>query len=350
MSVFIEMIVNRFEGLSWIEYFTFAVNAFVFIFSKNISKLHGEDDEDKSKTRLRTLHMFNLIVFTAFLVSIIVNSSSFPDEQISHSSLCLLISYLVYNIADGMILSRYGENISVMGSSRYVETATSRTLELIILGAVIVISTITLINIWEITGILETTGAIGFLAVLIFATKDYWLGDFLSGIIIISSDSVKRGDVISIPDMKIMGIVMEIGGLQTRIRDLVQGHDIEVPNNSILSNRTDFFKLNHGGPLKDYVDFNIGYGVSTGNIENYLNAVYDSAKENIDGLNETRKPLISLKENSNNAVRWRLTYYVSRPYRVLKIRDAINLAAYDLQDDFNIDLSTPQLEVSVSKE
>ena len=349
MSLLLEVISNRIDGLSWIEYFTFAVNTFVFIFSKNISKLHGEDDEAKTKTRLRTLHLFNLIVFSAFILSILVNSKSFPDEQISHSSLCLLISYLVYNIADGMILSRYGENITVMESSRYTETATSRTLDLIILGVVIVTSTITLINIWGITGILETTGAVGFLAVLIFATKDYWLGDFLSGILIISSDNVKRGDVISIPDMDIMGIVMEIGGLQTRIRDLVQGHDIEVPNNSILSNRTDFFKLNHGGPLKDYVDFNIGYGVSTEIVENYLNAVYESAKENIDGLNETRKPLISLKENSNNAVRWRLTYYVSRPYRVLKIRDAINLSAYDLQEDFNIDLSTPQLEVSVSK-
>ena len=93
--------------------------------------------------------------------------------------------------------------------------------------------------------------------------------------------------------MDIMGIVMEIGGLQTRIRDLVQGHDIEVPNNSILSNRTDFFKLNHGGPLKDFVDFNIGYGVSTEIVQKYLNAVYESAKENIDGLNESRKPLIS---------------------------------------------------------
>jgi len=84
-------------------------------------------------------------------------------------------------------------------------------------------------------------------------------------------------------------------------------------------------------------------------LNNYLNAVYESARENIDGLNESRKPLISLKENANNAVKWRLTYYVSRPYRVLRIRDEINLSAYSLQEEFGIDLSTPQLEFSVSK-
>ena len=349
MVVILDLLVERLNNLSWIEYLTFAVNAFVFIFSKQIAQLHGEIDEAKTKTRLRTLHSFNLTVFAAFVVSIIMDNSSFPDEQISQSSLCLLISYLIYNIADGMILIRYGEDINVMGSSRYVETATSRTLELIVLGIVIITSGITLINIWGITGILETTGALGFLALLIFTTKDYWLRDFLSGILIISGNSAKRGDVISIPDMDVMGIVMEIGGLQTRIRDLVQGHDIEVPNHSLLTNRTDFYKLNHGGPFKDFVDFNIGYETNTEIVNNFLRAVYESAKMNIDGLNEAREPKISLKENGNNAVRWRLTYYVSKPYRILKIRDVINLAAFDLQEEHGVVLSTPQLEFSVGR-
>ena len=49
-------------------------------------------------------------------------------------------------------------------------------------------------------------------------------------------------------------------------------------------------------------------------------------------------------ENGNNAVIWRLTYVLERPYQLLMVRNAINLAAYELQDDFSIQLSTPQLE------
>ena len=41
MVMLVDMLLDRLNGLSWIEFFTFAVNAFVFIFSKNISKLHG---------------------------------------------------------------------------------------------------------------------------------------------------------------------------------------------------------------------------------------------------------------------------------------------------------------------
>ena len=83
-------------------------------------------------------------------------------------------------------------------------------------------------------------------------------------------------------------------------------------------------------------------------MNNYLNLAYQEAKKNCTGLDEDRSPIISLKENANNAVRWRMTYFVSSPRQLLKIRDEINLAAYNLQSEFGIDLSTPTLEKSVA--
>ncbi|MAZ62526.1 MAG: hypothetical protein CMB18_04425 [Euryarchaeota archaeon] len=350
MTQFADILIERIQDMSSIEYFTFTINALVFVFSNQIARLHGEDDKTKTKMRLRILHSFNLVVFLSFILSIIVVENSYLDEQISESSLCLLIAYVFYNIADGLILTRYGEEITVMGSARTVETATSRTLELIVLTIILITSGITLINIWGITGILETTGAVGFLALLIFTTKDYWLNDFLSGILIISGNSAKRGDVISIPDLNVLGIIMEIGGLQTRVRDLAQGHDIEIPNNAMLNHRTDFYKDNPGGPHREFVDFNIGYGIESQVVEDFLNHAYKDAKNNSTGLDDTLQPIISLKENGNNAVRWRLTYHVSSPRHLLKIRDEINLSAYNLQEQYGIDLSTPNLERSVSIE
>ena len=83
-------------------------------------------------------------------------------------------------------------------------------------------------------------------------------------------------------------------------------------------------------------------------MNDYLNQAYQEAKKNCTGLDEDRQPIISLKENANNAVRWRMTYFVSSPRQLLKIRDEINLAAYNLQGEFGIDLSTPTLEKSVA--
>ena len=77
---------------------------------------------------------------------------------------------------------------------------------------------------------------------------------------------------------------------------------------------------------------------------NYLNAVYKTVSDSSSSLDSLREPKITIRENSNNAAIWRLTYVLERPYQLLLVRNAINMAAYDLQDEYGIQLSTPQLE------
>ena len=132
------------------------------------------------------------------------------------------------------LLARYGTASIVMGFTRRVETSTSRTLELLAYFIILVGSVVVLVNIWELTDSLETTGVLGFLALLVFITKDYWMRDFLSGILLISSERLGRGDVIAIPAENVLGIVLEIRARQTHVRDLVHGHDIMLPNACLL--------------------------------------------------------------------------------------------------------------------
>lgn len=335
---------DRFLELSNIEYFTFGFNIFVYLFSSSIVSHHRDIDEDTIRSRTRLVHGLNILVFISFIASLAFHGEEFPADEISRTSLTLLASYLIFNGIEAFLLSKYGEEIEVMGVSRKVETPTSRTLELVAFSLIVMTATIGLINVWGITGLLETTGVIGFLALIVFTTKDYWLRDFLSGILVIGGNSARRGDVISIPEAGILGIILEIRGLQTRIRDLAQGHDIEIPNYSLLQYRTDYLRKSKGGPFRDFVEFNIGYGIPSETVKAYLSAVYNSASESSSSLDSLREPKITIRENGNNAVIWRLTYVLERPYQLLMVRNAVNLAAYDLQDDFGIQLSTPQLE------
>jgi small-conductance mechanosensitive channel len=339
-----DVVTDRILDLSNIEYFTFAFNIFVYLFSNSIVSHHRDIDEDTIRSRTKLLHGFNLLVFVSFIASLVFRGDEFPADEVSRTSLTLLASYLIFNGIEAFLLSRYGEEIEVMGVSRKVETPTSRTLELVAFSVIVMTVTIGLINVWGITGLLETTGVIGFLALIVFTTKDYWLRDFLSGILVIGGNSAKRGDVISIPEVGILGIILEIRGLQTRIRDLAQGHDIEIPNYNLLQYRTDYLRKSKGGPFKDFVEFNIGYGIPSETVKSYLSTVYNTVSETSPSLDSLREPKITIRENSNNAVIWRLTYVLERPYQLLLVRNSINLAAYDLQDEFGIQLSTPQLE------
>ncbi len=342
MDIWNEIVLPRLQHLTAMEYFTFAINALVFCFSKSIASHYGEiKDESKMRARLRILHGFNLTVFITFVVSVAINDDRFPADQISQTSLTLLITYLLIHLAEVLLLSRYGKAITVMGFTRRVETSTSRTLELVACGVILLSMMIVLINVWGLTSSLQTTGVVGFLAVLVFTTKDYWLRDFLSGILLISGDRMQRGDVISIPAEDILGIILEIRGLQTSIRDLVRGHDIEIPNSSLLKHRVDFFKENPGGPFRDYVDFKIGYNTSPATINKFLKSVFAKACQESDGIDTDREPRIALKENEDHAARWRLAYVLKSPQKLLSIRDAVNLAAYELQGEFDLSVSTP---------
>jgi hypothetical protein len=54
-----------------------------------------------------------------------------------------------------------------------------------------------------------------------------------------------------------------------------------------------------------------------------------------------KEPRIALKENEDHAARWRLAYVLKSPQKLLSIRDAVNLAAYELQGEFDLSVSTP---------
>ena len=63
MSEIIDVLTQRLADLSGIEYFTFAFNIFVYLFSNSIVSHHRDIDEDTIKSRTRILHWFNLLVF-----------------------------------------------------------------------------------------------------------------------------------------------------------------------------------------------------------------------------------------------------------------------------------------------
>ena len=346
MEIWNDQILPKLRMVEVLEWFTFAVNILVYVFSKPIASHYGAiKDETRMRSRLRLLHGFNLVVFGTFILSVLFHSKHFPAEQISQTCLTLLIAYLLIHLAEALLLSRYGKAVNVMGFTRRVETSTSRTLELVASGVILVSTLVLLLNVWNLTDSLQTTGVVGFLALLIFTTKDYWLRDFLSGILLISSEQLERGDVVWIPGEDILGIILEIRGLNTSIRDLVRGHDIVLPNSSLLKNRVDFFQENPGGPFKDYVDFKLGYDTSASTVKQFLSAVYDRAVKKSTGMDTDHAPAIALKENGDHAARWRLAYILKQPHQLLAVRDAINLAAYELQSEYNLNVSTPKTHV-----
>lgn len=325
-----------------IGYLTFAVNLIVLLFSGFFARRYGQiKDPERTQARLRILHGFNFIVFSTFILAVIFKAPIPRITEFSESCLLILCAYLLIHLIEAALLRHFGHERTIENITRWVETYTSKTLELVAYAIIILITGVLLANIWGFNDALKTTGVIGFLALCVFTTKDYWLGDFLSGLIIISKGNIERGNVIRVPSEDLLGIILQTRATQTIIRDLVRGHDITVPNTLLLKQRVDILRTDLHQGVRDYVEFDIGYRTPVKTTRAFLQETWENATAETRAIDSDRPCKIHLKYNRDHAATWRLSYTLKNPHSLLDASNAINLAAYELQKKHHIELSTP---------
>ncbi|MDG1324182.1 MAG: mechanosensitive ion channel family protein [Opitutales bacterium] len=335
----IPIIINEhLDVLGPIDHFTLAVNLIILVFSKWFASKYGLiKDNSKSQARLRILHVTNLILFTTYLIAVIFEIHL--GRAISQTFLVVLASYLLIHFAEAFILKKYGKSKTIENFARTTETHTSRTLELFVCFIIITISIVLLINIWGLEDWLQTTSVLGFLALFIFASKEYWAGDFLSGILIISQGRIERGDVIKIKDEELSAIVLQVGSFQTIVRDLVNKHDIILPNSKLRLARVDILKSDLKG-IREFEDFWFGYGIEMKKVEEMLEEAWEKTME--EGLvDKYGGCIIANKECGDHGVRWRLAYTLKSPHKIIETGNRIREWAYQLQDKHGLQLATP---------
>lgn len=322
-----------------IDHFTLAVNLFILVFSKWFATRYGViKDKAKSQARLRILHVTNLILFTTYLIAVVFEIHL--GRAISQTFLVVLASYLLIHFAEAFILRKYGKSKTIENFARTTETHTSRTLELFVLFIIITITFVLLINIWGLEDWLQTTSVLGFIALFIFASKEYWAGDFLSGILIISQGRIERGDVIMIKDEGLTAIVLQINSFQTIVRDLVNQHDIILPNSKLRLTRVDVLKTDLKRGIREFEDFWFGYGTAKEQIEEMLLEVWNQTVS--DGLiDKNGGYVVANKECGDHGVRWRLAYTLKSPHKIIETGNKVREWAYQLQDKYGLELATP---------
>lgn len=339
----VTVVQEHLEVLGPMDHFTLAVNLFIFVFSKWFATRYGQiKDESKSKSRLRILHFANLFLFIIYLLAVIFEISI--GRSISQTFLVILSSYLLIHFAEAMILKRYGKSKAIEGFSRTSETHTSRTLELFVCFVILCISIVLLINIWGFEDWLQTTSVLGFLALFVFASKEYWAGDFLSGILIISQGKIERGDVIKIKDENLVAIILEVGSFQTIVRDLINKHDIILPNSKLRLSRVDVLRTDLRKGIREFEDFWFGYGTKPDQIKAMFEEVWRCAVK--DGMaDEQGGFVVGNKQCGDHGVRWRLSYTLSSPHRLIEAGNCVREHAYRLSEIHDLKLATPLTHV-----
>ena len=335
----LEWLLDYFTILEPIDYITFIINLLILIFGKQIINHLSVQTVGAAPPQLRLLRILNAVLFLTYFFAVAFQFQL--GSNISHTGLLVLLTYLIWQLTHSIILKKYGRKREVEGTSIYVESYTSSNLKLIALLILGVISGLVFLNLWKLEWLLQTTSFLGALAVLIFTTKDYWLKDFISGIIVISNGNIERGDVIRIPDENILAIVLETRTMLTLLRDVIRNHNITVPNSLLLNKQVEILTTESRKGIYDYVEFNIGYETDSEKARAYLLDVWKRACKITATINSEREGNIMLVENGDHAVTWRVLYNLRFEHEIATARNAVKLAAFELQDEHGVKLPTP---------
>ncbi len=326
-------------SLSNLDVFVLSINLLIFIGSRRIVQVFSAGSDDSaSATKLWALRVINLILFGLYFIALFEAGYT---RQISLSGLTLLLAFIFVQLLQLFLLRKFGRAKEIDDEKYHVETYQSEMFGLLVVILAILISILVIINIWEMTDWLQATSVLGALLFLVYSTKDVWATDNINGLILLYNGDVEPGSVVRVTELNLLGIAIQTTLSQTTFRDLAGRHKILLPNARLRGAKIEVLTQCPSSGLRQFVDFNIGYGFESDRIEGFLTRVWKNACEMESAINADKLVGIKLMENGDHAVRWRLVYSLKNVHKLIDAQCAVNRAAYDLSLIENIGLSTP---------
>jgi len=307
------------EPLKAFDWLVFAVNILVFLFARRIVKLFHNKSQTIYDQRLRSLRATNLLLFGLYTVPLVLQALKSNSEgvnpsevgrQISETTLILLLSYLVRQLLRMFTLKKYGREKEIEGEKVLSDTYQSEMFSLLIWVILVIATVLALINIWQITDWLKATSVFGGLLLIAYTTKEVWAPENINGLILLYNGQVEPGTVVRVTELDLLAVVNQTTLTQTVFRDLRHRHLILVPNSRFRNAKIEVLSNATSKGLVEFVDFKIGYGYTSGVIEEFLNAIWTKACTQESGIYNSGRCRVCIVDNGDHAVTWRLFYTV----------------------------------------
>ena len=349
-----EEILNNFSNFHFtsMDYFTVTLNVILFIFAKHLivkrdNKNHEVKDYSLKVKILRSLSFFFLIVFA---VSMFFGKSI--SANWSQTYLLIISCYVTNHWINHFFLEKYGTRNKVDDVERLTDNYISSMLNLATSITFIVIGILSIIHIWDLQSWLENGSAILTIVVLLYSTKEYWLYEFLASLTIHAQGKLKRGTVIRIENE--IYIILETMYIGTRLKNHKTDVEVRFPNKKLIDEPVEILSVEKSNncekteykPTKSFIEFNIGYSQrDIDKVFEYFAKVMEESIKLCPAIGS--KHSVDIIENGDHAVKWELMYYIENPFQHRSARTTINRKAFELQEEFGIDLSTPITHTSV---
>lgn len=369
----LEWLVPQLTHAQWFAHgLIFVINIALLLLAGPILSIIDSNEEGDTKRKIfRALNILVLVLHAVDLALLRVSDNY--ENYFINLGLSLMAVYaglFVYSLCGLLAKKRFGNKKEVDGKTIYLDTYSTRLVELILLVVIVVTVVYALIKIWGADSMLETTGIFGIVVAFLAFTSNIWAPDIISGLIILNTKMLEDGDVVVVDGYPDEYIISKVTLIYVILYDVRNNHRTLIRNSQFTQRKIDnLSRVASTDGIRQALKYKIGYPVFSGDtaenraeqltsftnsIDRMFNLAYDNCvNQKSIKINENRKFEWALTQTADFALEYTLWIYLERIPNT-KVTSTIrkhlmgtiyqvNAAVYAAAISEQINLSTPQL-------
>ena len=281
--------------------------------------------------------LLNQFIFNSLEVSI--------TKKLTGVIMIVFSGYWATQILQFLIRKQYGNTREIAGEKVVSESYNSRFLSLLVAAFIFVFALIGIVQLLGFDSLLEASGFIGVIGVVLALTQGAWAPDIISGLIILNSNLVEEGDVIQVGGDEFTARVYRTRLFHTELLDMTNNSRVLIKNaklrESFIHNLSKFASVRG---FRQGLTFKIGYDTEPEAVKKMLMDAYSAAiNDDAIAIESAHELEIRVGDTGDYAVAWNVYYYTKDMKAVIKTRQLFTEKVLNQSLKSGISLATPDL-------
>ena len=334
----------------------------VFVFSRYL--LRNDIARKEHRWNLRRFQKKDFLVYAGIIFILLVYTASlFFDIILLESTVkfvfSILILYLISLVIQRQILLIYGEEVEVSGQKYFRKWYTVSLFSLFVNIISFFIGVFLCIQIFELDSFLEIWGLWAWILAFLWFTAPVWAIDMIAGVIMLESSSFQVGNVFYIYEHKAYVWIKNISLTEVKCIDLRTWNPIVFRPSQFrsltLKNLSQGISGKSNQILRE-VTIHVWYSEEKKDIEWICFEAYEKAfkktldPEIADYFWDEPYKVLEIDDFWDYAVTYKFFYHVSSPFYIFKAQRLMNKYLLEMQKEYGIYFSTPDLVELQKKE
>ena len=249
------------QGKWFLHGLIFLVNIALFFFAKPILDVVDSGRESDSKVKVfRALNVFFLILHVVDILLLATTEYERNFIRLGFTFAAIYASLFFFSVCSYYSRKKFGREKEVNNETLYIDTYSSRLVDVVLLAIIILTTVYVLIKIWGADSMLETTGIFGIIVAFLAFTSNFWAPDIYSGLVILNTQMLDDGDVVIIDGYPDEYIINKVSFIYTTFYDVRNNHRTFIRNAHFLKSKIDnLSRVASTDGIRQSLVFKIGY-------------------------------------------------------------------------------------------